>query len=259
MALGFLFVEIIKIVKEMLIMKAKSYAESANISEVFKHSLRQHKTYRNRDIDLNRSKDNYQIGPERNDPYKFYKDRLSQVYCYNRKDVKTCCEWIVSLPKDTPPEEEKTFFETVYQFLTDRFCNGNTNNVVLAVVHKDEKIIGGEPRAHMHYFFLPIVEDKKHVQGEKICKKEAMPRSSFQTIHPDLQIYLKKEGVKGTVHSGITAKQLRNYAVEEIKDGTRKHLENQHLQNQNQHEEDIWDYSSHHDEEELQSEEESWF
>ena len=111
----------------------------------------------------------------------------------------------------------------------------------------------------MHYFFLPIVEDKKHVQGEKICKKEAMPRSSFQTIHPDLQIYLKKEGVKGTVHSGITAKQLRNYAVEEIKDGTRKHLENQHLQNQNQHEEDIWDYSSHHDEEELQSEEESWF
>lgn len=251
-------------------MKAQTYASNSEISAMFKHSLRRHKTYRNKDIDLERSKENYIVGPERNDPYTFYKERLSQVYCYNRKDVKTLCEWIVSLPKDTPLTEEHAFFTETYNYLTERFCNGNTNNVPLAIVHKDEKIVGGEPRAHMHYFFLPITEDKKHVQGEKICKKAVMPRSSFTTIHPELQEYLRKKGIHGTVHSGITAEQRRDYTIEEIKSGVRDQLETQYskekqIENneitikQQTQDNEIWDYSSHVDQQEESQSEESWF
>ena len=209
-------------------MNCITYSDSSDISGAFRHSMRENTNYKNRDIDLRRTKENYQVGAYRDNPFQHYKNRLSEVYCYNRSDVKKLCCWTVTAPKDTPPEQEKKFFEAAYDFLTDRFCNSNTDNVPLAIVHRDEKRIDGKPRAHMHYYFMPISPDHKHVQGEKICKKEVMPRSTFKTIHPDFQKYLQQRGIAGTVNSGITGRQVRNYSVEEIKDGVRDRVEAQH-------------------------------
>ena len=211
-------------------MRVQTYANDGGaINAVLRHSAREYKVSSNPDVDPDRSKDNYFL-LNREDPFTYYKERLSEVYCYNRRDVKTLCEWIVNVPKDTPQNQEHAFFKATYDYLIERFCMGNERNVVLAVVHKDEKRIEGKPIAHMHFFFLPITADPKHKQGEKICKKAVLPKSCFTQLHPELQKYIESRGIQGTVHSGITAAQKRNYSVEEIKDGTRDRIEAQYQQ-----------------------------
>lgn len=213
-------------------MNCITFGSNSEISGALRHSMRENSNYKNRDIDLRRTKENYQVGEYRERPFEHYKERLSEIYCYNRPDVKKLCCWTVTAPKDLPPEQEEQFFNAAYDFLTARFCSGNSDNVALAIVHKDEKRIDGRPRAHLHYYFLPIAPDHKHVQGEKICKKEVMPRETFKTIHPDFQKYLQQRGIAGTVNSGITGRQVRNYSIEEIKDGVRDRVEAQHREQQ---------------------------
>jgi hypothetical protein len=208
-------------------MNCQTYVNNSKIFGIFRHSLRENENYINKDIDLSRTKDNYQIGVYRDDPYRYYKERLSECYVYHRTDVKTLCEWVVTVPRDTPVEQEKKFFQETFDFLTNKFCNGNVDNVCLAIVHKDEKEIDGAPRAHLHYYFIPVVPDAKHPQGEKVCKQAVLPRAVFRTVHPEFQRYLKEKGIAGTVHSGVTATQRRSYSVKEIKNGVRDRLEGQ--------------------------------
>lgn len=257
-------------------MKIQTYADSGSIKAVLRHSCREYKVSSNLDIDRRRESENYYLlKPE--DSFQAYKERLSEVYCYNRSDVKKLVEICVSLPKDTPIEQEHDFFKASYDYFIDRFCNGNERNVMLAVVHKDEKRIEGKPIAHMHFFFLPITADPKHAQGEKICKKAVLPKSCFNQLHPELQKYLSSHGIQGTVHSGITSTQKRNYTVKEIKDGTRDRIESQYQQflkkqdqvkEQQQQEENFFTGKQEQEEasswfdqtqEEEQNEEQSWF
>lgn len=234
-------------------MNCITFSNSSEISGALRHSMRENSNYKNRDIDSRRTKENYQVGEHRANPFEHYKERLNEVYCYNRSDVKTLCCWTVTAPRDTPPEQEKKFFNAAYDFLTEKFCSGNTDNVCLAIIHRDEKRIDGRPRAHMHYYFLPIAPDPKHKQGEKICKKEVMPRSTFKTIHPDFQKYLQQRGIAGTVNSGITGRQVRNYSVEEIKSGVRDRVEAQHREQQAEN------FFSQSEEQQRDQDQTSWF
>lgn len=213
-------------------MNCITFSNSSEISGALRHSMRENTNYKNRDIDLRRTKENYQVGEFRANPFEHYKQRLREVYRYNRPDIKTLCCWTVTAPKDLPSEQEKKFFGAAYNFLTERFCSGNTDNVCLAIVHRDEKRIDGKPRAHLHYYFMPIAPDHKHKQGEKICKKAVMPHETFKTIHPDFQRYLQQHGIAGTVNCGITGRQMRNYSIKEIKDGVRDRVEAQHREQQ---------------------------
>lgn len=218
-------------------MRVQTYSDSGTIKATLRHSMRSFFKTNNKDIDTERTKENYYI-LERKDPFAFFQKRLSEVYCYNRADVKRLCEWIITIPKDTPADQERKFFQESYNYLLEKFCHGDNRNVLTAVIHKDEKRINGAPIAHMHFFFMPIVHDPKHKEREKICKKEAMPKDCFTSIHPELQKYLEKKGVKGTVYSGITKQQLRNYKVDEIKSGKRDLLEKHQYQENHQNQEE---------------------
>ena len=112
----------------------------------------------------------------------------SNVKCMNRADVVVYGSWCVTLPTHAPMEDEngniiyeekevhrrdgtfptetapklkeisytdeqtKQFFELSYKFLSERY---GEQNVISAYVHMDETT------PHMHFLFIPIVDDKK--------------------------------------------------------------------------------------------------
>lgn len=218
--------------------------------QILRHNSRQIKNPSNHDIYKPLSKENYQLHPDRGmSDYEYLKQRKSELYCYDRKDVKVIAGWIVTCPAEvTDPEQQKRFFQSTYDFLTSRY--GGERNVVQAYVHYDEgkrvKLVNkdGSPaldkdgkqktelkcgRPHLHYVFVPTVKDDKHEQGEKICCKDVVNKFDLTTIHQDLQKHLKNNGVQGKVLTGITKANGGNRTVGELKREWEKDREVQKL------------------------------
>lgn len=206
---------------------------------ILRHCERQIKNDSNSDIDNARSHLNYSLTPERDcDVLTYYKQRKTELYCYNRADVKTLCGWIVTAPQElSSPEEEREFFKGVYAFLQEKY---GEDNIISATVHYDEgktKVITdrcGNPeknedgnvvkevvygRPHIHVNFIPVVADKKHAQGQKICANDVLTKKELQNFHLDLQKYLKSQDVKGAdgIITGAVKAQGRNRTVKELK------------------------------------------
>ena len=163
----------------------------------------------NQDIDSSRTHLNYSLMPQRElSSYEYFKKRKSQLSCYNRADVKVLAGWVVTAPQDLPAEKHKIFFQSVHDFLTNRY---GMENCVQSVVHNDES---GQP--HLHFLFIPVTTDKKN-GGLKICANEVITRQELRSFHPDLQNYLNSVGVNATVQSGITKAQGGNKSVRTLK------------------------------------------
>lgn len=123
-------------------------------------------------------------------------ERLDEVYCMDRKDVKACCSWVVTLPenlKDAPDEHQRKFFEETYGFLADRY--GGEKNVLSANVHNDETT------PHMHFAFIPVVYDPKK-EREKVSAKLVINRNELKVFHKDLDVHLK-ESIPEIYQDGI--------------------------------------------------------
>ena len=85
--------------------------------------------------------------------------------------------------------------------------------VLQAIVHDDE---GGQP--HLHFCFVPVVEDPKHEQGYKICANDVLDRRELRNFHPDLQRYLNEHGLEDArVMTGVTKRQGGNRTVAQLK------------------------------------------
>lgn len=144
----------------------------------------------------------------------FLHQRLSEIKVLNRKDVNVMVDWVVTLPqslKNNNIDDEQRFFKETYKFLNDRY---GKENVISAYVHKDEIT------PHMHYAFVPVVEDKKK-GGYKLSAKEAITRQDLRTFHKDLSDHMKN--IFG-YDIGILneATQKGNKSIEELKRGTAK-------------------------------------
>lgn len=140
----------------------------------------------NQEIDSSRTHLNYNLAPDRElGQVGFIRQRLSEVRCLKRDDVKVLCSWVVTLPKENEYGEKmeytddqiQDFFSEAYQQLRDRY---GEENVISCYVHMDETT------PHMHFAFIPVVEDKK--RGDlKVSAKEVLTREDLQTFHIDLQ------------------------------------------------------------------------
>lgn len=136
-------------------------------------------------------------------------DRLKEVKLQNRKDVNVLCDWVVTAPKSLPEQELEPFFRACYAFLTGKY---GTHNVVSAYVHMDEMT------PHMHYAFIPVVPDKKHLGQEKVSAKEAITIFDLRTFHQDLQDYVESAlGHDVGILNGAT--KDGNKAIAELKRG----------------------------------------
>lgn len=176
-----------------------------------RHNRREIEHSANHDIDPARQGQDYVLSPNRGmSDYDYYIERLGQVYVYGRNDVKAMAGWVVTAPQDLAPERYDDFFCATYDFLSARY---GEENVVQAIVHDDE---GGQP--HLHFCFVPVVEDKKHEQGYKVCANDVLNRRELRNFHPDLQKYLDDHGLEDArVMTGITSAQGGNRTVRELK------------------------------------------
>jgi len=158
----------------------------ANMQGLSNHLDRKIENHSNKDIDIERTHLNYDLCEKEGDTLSRMNERLNEVYCMKRKDVKACCEWVVTLPeplKDAPDEHQRKFFEETYEFLADRY--GGKQNVISANVHNDETT------PHIHFAFIPVVWDEKK-EREKVSAKEVIFRAELKYFHNDLDTHLKE-------------------------------------------------------------------
>ena len=186
----------------------KKFTESAVVNQL-RHIERTIAHPENMDIEKDRTVQNYSLLPQRGiSSYEYYRQRKSELYCYNRADVKVMAGWIVTALKDLPMSEMEKFFNVTYEFLAERY---GEKNCVQAVVHNDE---GGQP--HIHFLFIPAAADKKH-GGEKICANDVLNKAELRNFHSALQKYLLDYGVQANILTGITKAQGGNRTVRELK------------------------------------------
>ena len=186
----------------------KKFTESAVVNQL-RHIERTIAHPENMDIEKDRTVQIYSLLPQREiSSYEYYRQRKSELYCYNRADVKVMAGWIVTAPKDLPMSEMEKFFNVTYEFLSERY---GEKNCVQAVVHNDE---GGQP--HIHFLFIPAAADKKH-GGEKICANDVLNKAELRNFHSALQKYLLDHGVQANILTGITKTQGGNRTVRELK------------------------------------------
>lgn len=186
----------------------KKFTESAVVNQL-RHIERTIAHPENMDIEKDRTVQNYSLLPQRGiSSYEYYRQRKSELYCYNRADVKVMAGWIVTALKDLPMSEMEKFFNVTYEFLSERY---GEKNCVQAVVHNDE---GGQP--HIHFLFIPAAADKKH-GGEKICANDVLNKAELRNFHSALQKYLLDYGVQANILTGITKTQGGNRTVRELK------------------------------------------
>ena len=181
-------------------------------AQILRHNERTIQNPKNKDIDKNKTHLNYSLLDREEQGYKYFKKRKADpdLYCFRRSDVKEICGWIITKPKQLPPEHEQRFFQESYNYLVKKFGGTNCENVLSAIVHKDEAT------PHLHFLFIPVVADGKR-GGEKISAKEKLSKAVLREVHPELQEHLNRAGVPARVHSGITAEQGGNRTVKELK------------------------------------------
>ena len=218
----------------------EKYTDNAVIYKL-RHNTRENPNPpKNIDIDSKRTQYNYSLHPSEcgstaraNKSY--YNQRLKEVYHYNRADVKTACQWVITAPKDLSSEHEKVFFEETYNYLNSLY---GKQNCIQAIVHYDEgvknkngEIIAGQP--HLHYIFIPIIKNKGYMHPnkngnittsaqyeEKVCADQLINKRHLQNFHFNYQKWLNDRGIRCTVHSGITGG--KNKSVEALKYETRE-------------------------------------
>lgn len=190
----------------LLVAHVQKYGKG-NVQGLSIHWDRKTLNHSNLDIDNERSDLNYDLCEKEGDTLSRMNERLSEVHCLNRKDVKVCADWVVTLPenlKGVSEKEQREFFEKTYEFLTDRY--GGEKNVLSANVHNDETT------PHMHFAFMPVVWDEKK-QREKVSAKEVLNRKDLQTFHQDLDTFLK-DTIPEIYHGGVL--NDKTYPVKDV-------------------------------------------
>lgn len=158
----------------------------------------------NPEIDPQRTHLNYNLAPQHNH-MEFIKQRLSEVYCLNRKDVNVMCSWVVTAPKDLEPCQQEDFFKESYKFLENRY---GKENVISSYVHLDETT------PHMHFAFIPVVYDKKK-DRYKVSAKERVNKFELKSFHSDYQEHLDRANVRCNVLNEATREG--NKSINELK------------------------------------------
>lgn len=139
----------------------------------------------------------------------FIHQRLSEVKVHKRKDLNVMCDWVVTVPKDLPQNFHKAFFQETYNFLKNKY---GKENIISSWVHEDEVT------PHMHFAFIPVVEDKRK-GGYKVSAKECITRADLKTFHENLQEYLE-ERLKMPVNVLNGATKEGNKSIADLKRGT---------------------------------------
>jgi len=152
---------------------------------------------KNDDIDLSRTHLNYDIVQSDKTLYQRVKERVEDLKKSGSRVQKNSVVMysnILTVPREQAEKwgEKKTdeYFKACYDFFCREF---GTENVVSAVVHKDET------SPHMHLHFIPVNKENGRLQA-----RIAMNRQRINQIHNELPKFLQERGFDVERASGKT-------------------------------------------------------
>lgn len=199
-------------------------------------------THSNENIDNERTVYNYHL---KKGTVVELQERLSKLFVmFKKADTTVLGEMIVTLPKDVKREDERNFFQAVYDFYCADF---GEENIINAVVHKDEK------QPHIHIDFVPALkgipqftsaQGKKAIENwksthngdpptERLCCKGLINRAYLTKMHPRLSEFVKDSiGYEVEILNGAT--EGGNKSILQLKSETLKQ-NIERLENQKKH------------------------
>lgn len=196
-----------------------------DVKRIIKEYYREH-GYNNNDkrVDVNRSKNNYQIYYGDNKKFgsvdiKNELDyKLSKLAHSKRRDLNVMSSWVVSLPKDElfeSDEAKKRFFEEVFNFVASRY--GKNSILGGGYLHSDEA------NFHIHIPIIPIKDGR-------VSSKALFTRTELCNFHTDLDRHIEKcFGKSALIKNGRTK---GNYTIKELKQRT---ADERHLKEKETH------------------------
>ena len=202
--------------------------KATQVAGVLRHAARLSENHSNECIDVSRTKYDYSLAPTRDmSDYDYYKQRLSQVYHQNRKDINTMFGWVIACPKSVSAERQPLFFKLTNDFLNQQFGGDNNKNCNASYCHMDETT------PHLHYYAMGIVSNNisTHPEfAEKLDFEKVVTRNVLRNFHRQYADYLRAHGCNDMadgVYTGITAAQGGNKTVKQLKMETAREVEQQ--------------------------------
>ena len=183
----------------------------------------------NENIDKDKTHLNYSLLDTDETGYSRYKKKLEEVKKSVkdntgrniRADAVTLCSWVVTAPKDLNEDKYSDFFRSSYEWLCERY---GEDNVINATVHMDETT------PHLHFTFMPIVEDEKGYM--KLKAKGIETPNSLKYVHRDMQKHLQDELdcpvslLNGaTINGNKTIQQLQGETLQAENERLQAHLD----------------------------------
>lgn len=184
---------------------------------------------KNEDIDLERTKNNYDLVESEKNLYQRVKQRVDELKENGSRVQKNSVVMysnILTVPQEQAEKwgEQKTddYFKACYEFFCKEF---GKENVVSGKIHKDETT------PHMHLHFVPV-----NIENGKLQARVAMNKAKINYIHDALPKFLQECGFDVVRASGKTKdKNIEN--IHEYKEVQKKIAEKEndleHLQQEN--------------------------
>lgn len=165
----------------------------------------------NEDIDLDRTKNNYDLVEDERTLHQRVKNRVDELKENGSRVQKNSVVMysnILTVPEEQAKVwgEEKTddYFKACYDFFSKEF---GIENVVSAKVHKDETA------PHMHLHFVPVNKENGRLQA-----RVSMNKAKINYIHDELPKFLQERGFDVVRGKGKTEKNIENiHEYKEIK------------------------------------------
>lgn len=184
---------------------------------------------RNDDIDLERTKNNYDLVESEKNLYQRVKQRVDELKENGSRVQKNSVVMysnILTVPQEQAEKwgEQKTddYFKVCYEFFCEEF---GKENVVSGKIHKDETA------PHMHLHFVPVNKENGKLQA-----RVAMNKAKINYIHDALPKFLQERGFDVVRASGKT-KENNIENIHEYKEVRKKIAEKEndleHLQQAN--------------------------
>ena len=193
----------------------------SDLAGLYKHNQRRYKNHSNKDINLEKTKENYYI---KKCPISYTAMMHKLVEKYNllgttkmiKKNRVVVCEMIVTSDNDffnsISLDEEKRYFQEAFDFIAE--YKGLGEEFILdAVVHKDEK----EP--HMHIAFLPVLHNFDTKSGKEIIKLDSSGywkgKDSYKRLQDNFYKRVKNAGFN--LERGKENSNAKHYDLDEFK------------------------------------------
>lgn len=182
--------------------------KAGNLIGIGNHNQRRTENHSNKDIDVERSKLNYNLVNRtetyKTDIQKFINENKASKRAV-RKDAVLVNEWIITSERpffnQLDENETRRFFEAAKEYFADNY---GEINIRYAQVHLDERT------PHMHLGIVPFTEDNR------LSAKTVFNRAALQKIQDELPKHFQECGFE--IERGEEKSERKHLTVKEYKD-----------------------------------------